>query len=170
MSIAETLKKKRNELHISQEAAAEKAGIARRTLAYYESGERVPNAENLVNLCKVYGLNINSLIETNVEEEKKAEAAREENLNAALVKKIDDYLIFQEEKKNAFRKGARRAAAVISIILVLILAGISAGKIFISSNEMVSLSEAAAKLWSSIFQSLKDFIEDPNVIKLPLLS
>ena len=49
MTIGEQLKKKRIELQMSQEVAADKAGISRRTLAYYESGERTPNAENFFN-------------------------------------------------------------------------------------------------------------------------
>ena len=46
---------------------ANEVGLARRSLAYYESGERIPNAEILMKLCEFYSLDINSLISSGIE-------------------------------------------------------------------------------------------------------
>ena len=63
MTIAEQLKKKRKELGLSQEYVADKVGLSRRALAYYEAGERIPNAEVLFLLCNFYAIDIKNLVE-----------------------------------------------------------------------------------------------------------
>lgn len=102
MTIAEQLKKKRKELDLSQEFVADKVGISRRTLAYYESGERIPNAENLILLCNFYSLDINKLIsqDINIAENIKSN----DNNSNEIIAKIDEYLNLEKAKKNLLIK------------------------------------------------------------------
>ena len=67
MTIAEQLKKKRKELGLSQEYVADKVGLSRRALAYYEAGERIPNAEVLFLLCDFYAIDIKNLVFQNID-------------------------------------------------------------------------------------------------------
>ena len=99
MTIAEQLKKKRKELDLSQEFVADKVGISRRTLAYYESGERIPNAENLILLCNFYFLDINKLISQDINIAENIKSNDNDNNSNEIIAKIDEYLNLEKAKK-----------------------------------------------------------------------
>lgn len=169
MSISEQLKKKRIELQMSQEVAADKAGISRRTLAYYETGERIPNAENLLILCNLYGLNVNELIDKDINEKDKV-VADSDGKNNAVLTKIDRYLQFQQDKRDNFRKGAFYTALIISIITTLTLIVLITLKFVLMSSYGYNISEATASMWTSLLNAMITFVNDPNVQGFPVLS
>ena len=169
MTIGEQLKKKRIELQMSQEVAADKAGISRRTLAYYESGERTPNAENLLILCNLYGLNINELIVRDINEnENKEEVPANNNVDA--LAKIDRYLQYERDKKEAIRKTAFMIAIIASIFAAFICAVLIVLKFVLMNVYNYSFSEASAQMWTSLFNALITFVNDPDVKGFPIVS
>lgn len=170
MGISEQLKKRRIELQMSQEVAAEKAGISRRTLAYYETGERVPNAENLLMLCNLYGLNVNDLIETDIKESDKSVIPDVDKKHNEILEKIDRYLTFQQEKRNSFRRGGLYVAIILSVAAIIILAILVSLKFVLMSNYGFSISEATAEMWTRILNAMIDFVNDPAVQGFPVVS
>lgn len=168
MTIAEQLKKKRKELDLSQEFVADKVGISRRTLAYYESGERIPNAENLILLCNFYSLDINKLIsqDINIAENIKSN----DNNSNEIIAKIDEYLNLEKAKKESFNKGMFYFALIISIVITVIVLALAILRFVLMSKYDFSFSEATAKMWTSLFETLIKFVNDPTVKFLPVLS
>ena len=168
MTIAEQLKKKRKELDLSQEFVADKVGISRRTLAYYESGERIPNAENLILLCNFYSLDINKLIsqDINIAENIKSN----DNNSNEIIAKIDEYLNLEKAKKESFNKGMFYFALILSIVVTIIVLALAILRFVLMSKYDFSFSEATAKMWTSLFETLIKFVNDPTVKFLPVLS
>lgn len=155
---------------MSQEVAADKAGISRRTLAYYESGERTPNAENLLILCNLYGLNINELIVRDINEnENKEDAPVNANKDDTLAK-IDRYLQYERDKKETIRKTAFMIAIIVSIFAAFICVVLIILKFVLMNLYNYSFSEASAQMWTSLFNALITFVNDPDVKGFPIVS
>lgn len=168
MTIAEQLKKKRKELDLSQEFVADKVGISRRTLAYYESGERIPNAENLILLCNFYSLDINKLISQDINIAENINS--NDNNSNEIIAKIDEYLNLEKAKKESFNKGMFYFALIISIVITIIVLALAILRFVLMSKYDFSFSEATAKMWTSLFETLIKFVNDPTVKFLPVLS
>lgn len=170
MTIAEQLKKKRKELDLSQEFVADKVGISRRTLAYYESGERIPNAENLILLCNFYSLDINKLISQDINIAENINSNDNDNNSNEIITKIDEYLNLEKAKKESFNKGMFYFALIISIVITIIVLALAILRFVLMSKYDFSFSEATAKMWTSLFETLIKFVNDPTVKFLPVLS
>ena len=168
MTIAEQLKKKRKELDLSQEFVADKVGISRRTLAYYESGERIPNAENLILLCNFYSLDINKLISQDINIAENINS--NDNNSNEIFAKIDEYLNLEKAKKESFNKGMFYFALILSIVITIIVLALAILRFVLMSKYDFSFSEATAKMWTSLFETLIKFVNDPTVKFLPVLS
>ena len=170
MTIAEQLKKKRKELDLSQEFVADKVGISRRTLAYYESGERIPNAENLILLCNFYFLDINKLISQDINIAENIKSNDNDNNSNEIIAKIDEYLNLEKAKKESFNKGMFYFALILSIVITIIVLALAILRFVLMSKYDFSFSEATAKMWTSLFETLIKFVNDPTVKFLPVLS
>lgn len=170
MTIAEQLKKKRKELDLSQEFVADKVGISRRTLAYYESGERIPNAENLILLCNFYSLDINKLISQDINIAENIKSNDNDNNSNEIIAKIDEYLNLEKAKKESFNKGIFYFALILSIVITIIVLALAILRFVLMSKYDFSFSEATAKMWTSLFETLIKFVNDPTVKFLPVLS
>lgn len=169
MTIAEQLKKKRKELDLSQEFVADKVGISRRTLAYYESGERIPNAENLILLCNFYSLDINKLISQDINIAENINNSNDNDRND-IIAKIDEYLNLEKAKKESFNKGMFYFALILSVVITIIVLALAILRFVLMSKYDFSFSEATAKMWTSLFETLIKFVNDPTVKFLPVLS
>lgn len=170
MTIAEQLKKKRKELDLSQEFVADKVGISRRTLAYYESGERIPNAENLILLCNFYSLDINKLISQDINIAENIKSNDNDNNSNEIIAKIDEYLNLEKAKKESFNKGMFYFALILSVAITIIVLALAILRFVLMSKYDFSFSEATAKMWTSLFETLIKFVNDPTVKFLPVLS
>lgn len=62
MSLSTNLIKLRDREGWSQEQLAEKLGVSRSTVAKWESGKGVPKIENLVVLCDLFQVTLDSMI------------------------------------------------------------------------------------------------------------
>ena len=169
MTIAEQLKKKRKELDLSQEFVADKVGISRRTLAYYESGERIPNAENLILLCNFYSLDINKLISQDINIAENINNSNDNDRND-IIAKIDEYLNLEKAKKESFNKGMFYFDLILSVVITIIVLALAILRFVLMSKYDFSFSEATAKMWTSLFETLIKFVNDPTVKFLPVLS
>ncbi|MEI6132815.1 MAG: helix-turn-helix transcriptional regulator [Bacillota bacterium] len=67
--IAKKLKEVRENLKLTQAEVAEKIGVKHNTISMWESGKNQPDADTFINLCSIYGVNIDDLfgIESNDE-------------------------------------------------------------------------------------------------------
>ena len=171
MTIAEQLKKSRAEKGLSQEAVANEVGLSRRTLAYYESGERIPNAEILMKLCEFYSLDINSLISSGMDKKEDANNNNKDSLDTyKMIAKIDEYLTVEKAKKESFSKGMFYFALIATIVVMIIVLFMAILKFTLMGRYGYTFSEATASMWTSFFETMIQFVNDPNVIFLPLVS
>lgn len=166
MTIAEQLKKKRKELGLSQEYVADKVGLSRRALAYYEAGERIPNAEVLFLLCDFYAIDIKNLVFQNID------IGNTESVvdSKEIITKIDEYLRVEKAKKESFKKGVFNVALILSIIITIFSLVLVALKFVLMSRYGFSFSDATAEMWTALFEALIKFVNDPAVKFLPILS
>jgi len=63
MLFGEKLKKLRIDARLSQNELAEKLGVTRRSIIYYESGKRYPKTRDIIiNLASLFGVSVDYLI------------------------------------------------------------------------------------------------------------
>ena len=56
MTIGEKITQRRLAAHLSQEILAERLGVSTQDVSRWESGEVLPDAEKLLQLCRVFGI------------------------------------------------------------------------------------------------------------------
>ena len=64
MELNEKFAKLRKGLGLSQEELAEALGVSRQAVSKWETGQSTPDLENLVRLCRLYGIPADELLET----------------------------------------------------------------------------------------------------------
>ncbi len=57
----EVLKAARKRKHYTQDELADKIGVSKVTICWYENGERTPTYDNLIKLCDVLGISLNEI-------------------------------------------------------------------------------------------------------------
>ena len=62
MSLNENIKKRREELKLSQEYVAEQLGVSRQAVSKWETGASEPNASNLAELAALLEINLSELV------------------------------------------------------------------------------------------------------------
>ena len=68
MILADNLKKIRKDNNLSQEQLAEKLGVSRQSVSKWESGLSYPEMDKVLQICKLFNLNINELINEDIKE------------------------------------------------------------------------------------------------------
>ena len=71
---------KRKEKNITQSELSEKLGISNRAISKWENGICLPDASNMLELCKILGVTINDLFSGEIVDMKNNERKLEENL------------------------------------------------------------------------------------------
>ena len=71
MNFASNLQKLRKEANISQEALAEKLDVTRQSVSKWESGASYPEMDKLISICKIFNVDMDTLVNGDVLEEKK---------------------------------------------------------------------------------------------------
>ena len=89
MNLSENLKKIRKEHNLSQEQLAEKLGVSRQSVSKWESSQAYPEMDKMVQLCKIFNLNIDDLLNQDIKEINRNKQAKN-NIN----KFIEDFLDF----------------------------------------------------------------------------
>lgn len=65
MTIGEKITQRRLAAHLSQEILAERLGVSTQDVSRWESGEVLPDAEKLLQLCRVFGISADELLGEN---------------------------------------------------------------------------------------------------------
>ena len=68
MNLADNLKKIRKDNNLSQEQLAEKLNVSRQSVSKWESGQSYPEMDKVIQICSLFNLNINELINENISE------------------------------------------------------------------------------------------------------
>lgn len=71
MRLSNKIKKRRKELGISQEEAAEKLYISRQTLSNWENNKTLPDIDRLIDISNLYDLSLDELIKEDTSIKKK---------------------------------------------------------------------------------------------------
>lgn len=62
MTLGENIKKRREELKLSQEYVAEQLGVSRQAVSKWETGQSEPTASNLIQLAEIFKVNLSELV------------------------------------------------------------------------------------------------------------
>ena len=67
MTIAEKIKKLRKDNNMTQEDLAEKLNVSRQTISKWETDVVIPDADNIVSICKLFNITTDELLDYKVE-------------------------------------------------------------------------------------------------------
>ena len=87
MNLSENLKKIRKENNLSQEQLAEKLSVSRQSVSKWESGQAYPEMDKVLQLCKLFNVSVDDLLNQDVSELNNNKTAKT-NIN----KFIEDFL------------------------------------------------------------------------------
>lgn len=97
MNLADNLKRIRKENNLSQEQLAEKLGVSRQSVSKWESNQAYPEMDKMLQLCEMFNLNMDDLLNQNVTEVNNKKKSKI-NVN----KYIDSFLDFLTKTTNMF--------------------------------------------------------------------
>lgn len=89
MNLADNLKRIRKENNLSQEQLAEKLGVSRQSVSKWESGQAYPEMDKMLQLCEMFNLNMDDLLNQNISE---VNSKKKSKINVN--KYIDSFLDF----------------------------------------------------------------------------
>ena len=112
MKFGDNLKLLRKEKKLSQEDLAEKMNVSRQSVSKWETGEAYPEMNNILQLCKIFGCNINSLVNDNIEDVN----SLDEEIKMSVVK-------FKEEKQKKVKWLSKAIMIIAKIVKVVVLIG-----------------------------------------------
>ncbi len=87
MNLSDNLKKIRKDNNLSQEQLAEKLGVSRQSVSKWESGLAYPEMDKVLQICQMFNLNVDELLNQNIKEVKESKESK-----ASVNKFIDDFL------------------------------------------------------------------------------
>ena len=87
MNLSDNLKRIRKENNLSQEQLADKLGVSRQAVSKWESNQAYPEMDKVLQICKMFNLNIDELLNQNLKEVNETKQSKN-NVN----KFIDDFL------------------------------------------------------------------------------
>lgn len=67
MTIADKIKKLRKDNNMTQEDLAEKMNVSRQTISKWETNAVIPDANNIVSICKLFNITTDELLDYKVE-------------------------------------------------------------------------------------------------------
>ena len=97
MNLSENLKKIRKDNNLSQEDLAEKLGVSRQSVSKWESGLAYPEMDKVLELCKLFNLNIDDLLNQDIKEIEKTKQS-----TSTINKYIDSFLSYISKTVNLF--------------------------------------------------------------------
>lgn len=77
MALGENIRKRREELRLSQGYVAEQLGVSRQAVSKWETGQSEPTAGNLVQLAEVFGISLSELVEPQRDSRKQSPSGEE---------------------------------------------------------------------------------------------
>lgn len=111
---SENLKTIRKEKGFSQEQLATRLNVVRQTISKWEKGLSVPDAELLIQLAEVLGVEVSDLLGQKIEI---SEGQSEENALALELAKLNELLVVYGNKASNFKKKIGSAFAIIFVLI-----------------------------------------------------
>lgn len=156
MNLSENLKKIRKDNNLSQEQLAEQLGVSRQSVSKWESGQAYPEMDKMLQLCQLFNLNIDELLNQDLKEVNNEKQSKN-NIN----KFIDDFLdyvtktvdMFSGMKfKDKFKCLFEQGILISIIFIVLLIIGLIGSNIF--SNLISFMPDKIYYIIHSLFESL----------------
>ncbi len=97
MNLSENLKKIRKDNNLSQEDLAEKLGVSRQSVSKWEQGLAYPEMDKVLEICKLFNLNIDDLLNQDIKEVEKTKQSK-----STVNKNIDSFLSYISKTVNLF--------------------------------------------------------------------
>jgi len=97
MNLSSNLKKIRKENNLSQEDLAEKLVVSRQSVSKWESNQAYPEMDKVIQLCKMFNLNIDELLNQDINDKKDSETRKNKFNN-----QVDSFLNFITKTVNMF--------------------------------------------------------------------
>ena len=141
MNLSENLKKIRKKNNLSQEQLAEKLGVSRQSVSKWESGQAYPEMDKMLQLCEMFNLNIDDLLNQDIKDVNSKKKSR-----IKVNKYIDSFLDFITKTTKIF--GAMSFKEKVKCIFE---------QIFIIAI-LVILSAVICEILHSIMNSLISFL------------
>ena len=111
---SENLKTIGKEKGFSQEQLATRLNVVRQTISKWEKGLSVPDAELLIQLAEVLGVEVSDLLGQKIEI---SEGQSEENALALELAKLNELLVVYGNKASNFKKKIGSAFAIIFVLI-----------------------------------------------------
>ncbi len=118
MNLADNLKKIRKDNNLSQEQLAEKLGVSRQSVSKWESGLAYPEMDKVIQICKMFNLNMDELLNKDISEVKETKESK-----SRVNKFIDDFLEFITKTFNMFSsmKLKTKIKCIFEQIIIIVL-------------------------------------------------
>ena len=175
MKFGDNLRNLRKSKKMSQEKLAEKVGVSRQSVSKWETGDAYPEMNNIMILCKIFGCNINDLVnETLIDID-----SLDEEIKMNVVK-------FKKEKQTKMKNLSKAVhvlarigktfslIGIIGMIILMLAIPVIVENIKIGTNEvnifggLIQIQDTAALLQASEFFNNNSNIS--NVIFLEIVS
>ena len=106
MNLSENLKKIRKDNNLSQEDLAEKLGVSRQSVSKWESGAAYPEMDKVLELCKLFNLNIDELLNQDIKEveqnrQSKSTIQKKKKKRGKIISAKPCEVIRKQKKRNA---------------------------------------------------------------------
>ena len=118
MNLSDNLKKIRKENNLTQEDLAEKLGVSRQSVSKWESNQAYPEMDKVVQICKMFNLNMDDLLNQDIKEVNNSKQQRN-----TINKYIDSFLSYVTNTVDMFSK-MRFSSKVKCIVEQLVIIGI----------------------------------------------
>lgn len=122
MNLADNLKKIRKDNNLSQEQFAEKLNVSRQSVSKWESGQSYPEMDKVIQICNLFNLNINELINENINEVN--ERKESQNRTNKYISSFFDYITKVVEMLSSMKFGQIVKCLLEQVIVFCILASI----------------------------------------------
>ena len=96
-NFSKNLKQLRKDNNLSQEQLAEQLGVSRQSISKWESSQAYPEMDKILEICKIFNLNIDDLLTKNIKE-----TTHEKQTKINISKYIEDFLEFITKTINLF--------------------------------------------------------------------
>lgn len=156
MNLADNLKRIRKEHNLSQEQLADKLNVSRQAVSKWESGQAYPEMDKMLQLCQIFNLNIDELLNQNIKDVNSKKEAKN-NVN----KFIDSFLEYITKTVNMFSSMKSKVKfkcifEQLLIISVLVLIFLIVGSIFgvVINNFIKIIPYYLSNVISSILQGV----------------
>ena len=156
MKFSDNLKKLRKDMNLSQEDLADKLGVSRQSISKWESGVVYPEMDKMVQLCKLFNVSMDDLLNNNVSEVNNTKQAK-----SSINKFIDSFFKYVNKTikmfssmsfKEKFKCLFEQFLIVFGLAVVFLIVGLI-GDILVT-NLFSFLSYTAHSIVYNIFESL----------------